>query len=914
VADYPEEFDFDVVLKDGDVIRMRPIRPSDADLEAEFIGRVGPESMYYRFFRYRSGLSDEELEYFTNVDYENRMAFVAQSEGDIIAIGRYDLLEPESDGAERAAEVAFLVEDAHQGRGIGTLLLQHLTTYARLQGIAYLRAYVLSDNSRMMELFRSAGYGISRRNVTDGVHELELPTVYSEEARIAEAEYEKRSVSASLSRLFRPRSVAVIGASRDAESIGGRLFHNLVAANFEGPVYPVNPSAAVVRSVKAYPSVLEIPDEIDTAFIAVPAPYVKAVVEECAEKGVKAVVVISAGFSETGDEGRALEEDLVATVRSAGMRMVGPNCMGFLNTDPSVRLNGQFGPVFPPPGNVAISSQSGALGLAILDYARQINVGVSSFVSVGNKADVTGNDLMLYWEDDPATEVILLYLESFGSPRRFARTARRIAHEKPIVAVKSGRSKAGARAAASHTGALADVEVAVEALFRQTGVIRTDTLNDMFDVTSLLAHQPVPTGRRVAVLTNAGGPAILCADALEAEGMELPQLSATLQERLRQHLPAAAATGNPVDMIAAAGPVEYSACLEALLDSDEVDAVIPIYIPASPGGSEAVAKAVKAASTGAGDKAVLSVFMQWHGAPTVLSQSPGVIPTFPYPERAARALAAAVKYGEWRARPQGQLLVHSDVDHEAAGRVVSRALGRLGDGGGWLDPGEIEMMLGAFGIATVRSTVVTSADEAVAFAEQVGGPVVLKVISPTVLHKTDIGGVVLDVEGADEVRDAYAAVTSVAADASGALIQEFVTGHEVIIGMTEDPTFGPLIAFGLGGVFVELLQDVAFRIHPLTDVDVDEMLGELRSARLLEGYRGGAAGDIEAVKEALGRVSVLVDHFPEIVEMDLNPVMVRQPGEGIRVVDARIRIEPREDVWLPSRKDIPGVAHRSRRE
>jgi acetyl coenzyme A synthetase (ADP forming)-like protein len=911
VADYPDEFDFDVVLRDGEVLRMRPIRSSDAGLEADFISRVGAESMYFRFFRYRSRLTDEELEYFTNVDYEQRMAFVAVHEGNIIAVGRYDLLPADDGERGDAAEVAFLVEDAYQGRGVGRLLLQHLTTYARLHGVAFLRAYVLADNKRMLELFRTAGYGISRRNFADGVHEVELPTEYSEEARAAEAMHEKLAVTASLMPLFRPRSVAVIGASRDQDSIGGRLFHNLFAQSFEGPVYPVNPTAGVVRSVKAYPSVLDIPDEVDAAFIAVPAAHVSAVVEECAQKGVTAVVVISAGFSETGEAGRALEDRLVDMARGAGMRLVGPNCMGFLNTDPDVRLNGQFGPVFPHAGNVAISSQSGALGLAILDYARQINVGISSFVSVGNKADVSGNDLLLYWEDDPATEVILLYLESFGNPRRFARLARRIARSKPIVAVKSGRSQAGARAAASHTGALADVEVAVEALFRQTGVIRTDTLNDMFDVTSLLAHQPIPAGRRVAVLTNAGGPAILCADALEAEGMELPTLSAELQARLRMHLAPAAATGNPVDMIAAAGPEEYAACLEALLESDEVDAVIPIYVPARPGGSDAVATAVKSAASKAGDKAVLSVFMQWHGAPTALSQSPGVIPTFPYPERVARALGAAVKYGEWRSRPQGELVARADTDLSTAEAAISGAIDRLGPEGGWLDPAEVEAVLGAFGIPGVRSRVVATADDAVAFAA--GGPVALKVVAPSVVHKTDVGGVALDVGGEDEIREAFARVVSVADDATGALIQDYVTGHEVIIGMTEDPTFGPLIAFGLGGVFVELVQDVAFRIHPLTDVDVDEMVGEVRSARILEGYRGGPPGDVAAVKEALGSVSVLVESFPEIVEMDLNPVMVRRPGEGIRVVDARIRVKPRQDLWLPSRKDIPGVATRPQR-
>ena len=589
VPGYPHEFDVDVALKDGTVVRIRPIRPEDAELEARFIKRVSPESSYFRFFTVKPDLTEEELSYFTRVDYDHRMAFVAIQDDEMVAVGRYDLIEEETaDGTDGIAEVAFLVEDAYQGRGIGTHLLRLLSAHARLHEVTRFRAFVLAENTRMLHVFRDSGYEI-QRELSGGVFELEIPTLYNEAARQAAADHEKWAISTSLMGLFRPESVAVIGASRDPASIGGQLFANLLGTGFAGPVYPVNPTASVVRSVRAYPSIAEVPEQVDLAFIVTPAKYVIEVVRECASAGVKAVVVISAGFAETGEEGRASEQELVETVRAAGMRMVGPNCMGLVNTDPEVRLNGQFGPIFPIDGNVAMSSQSGALGLAIIQQAAELGIGISSFVSVGNKADVGGNDLLLFWEDDPATDVILLYLESFGNPRRFGRLARRVGRKKPIIAVKSGRSAAGARAAASHTGSMANVEVAVEALFQNAGVIRAESLPDMFDLATLMAHQPVPAGRRVAVLTNAGGLGILCADALSAHGLDIPELSEELQTKLRGWLPSAASTTNPVDMIASAKPEQYSECLGALLDSDEVDAIIVIYISTVIGSGEYVA-------------------------------------------------------------------------------------------------------------------------------------------------------------------------------------------------------------------------------------------------------------------------------------------------------------------------------------
>ena len=904
MAIYPADYDFHVVLRDGGLAHIRPIKPSDAEALHAMFHRMGRDTVYQRFFRHKADLTPEELEYFTTVDYEDRMAFVVMVGLSMVAVGRYDRME----GDPTVAEVAFGVEDAHQGRGIGTQLLVHLTNHARHHGVTSFRAFVLSDNYAMMRVFRTSGYRLGRA-LEEGVYTVDFPVEITDEVTRLAGMREQHAVAASLLPVFYPKSVAVIGASREDMSIGGRLMRNLMRGGFSGTVYPVNPNAQSVGSVKAYDSVMQIPDPVDLAVVVVPARFVLDVTKQCAEKGVRGMVVISAGFSETGEAGAAMEHEMVTTAREAGIRVIGPNCMGLLNTDPAVRLDVTFAPVFPPQGNVGMSSQSGALGIAILDHARRLDIGISTFVSVGNKADVSANDLMLYWEGDPATDVIVLYMESFGHPRRFARIARRIGRTKPIVAVKSGRTLGGARAASSHTGALASVEGAVSALFRQSGVIRTDTLEELFEVTSLLANQPLPKGRRVAVLTNAGGPAILAIDALESEGLQVPVFSDALQERLKVGLAAEAAVRNPVDMIASAGPDQYRSCLKALLDSNEVDSVIVVFIPTTPGGLDAVQKAVAEEVSGGHDKTVLAVYME-ADIDTMPHHAEGTkrIPIYPFPEPAARALARACRYADWRLSPLGEVVRFEDVDRDAAKATIDAALTRLGPDGGWLEPREAEAVLDAYRIRRAASRVVTSPEEAVAAAEEIGGSVALKVIAPSVLHKTEVGGLALDVRGAGPIAAAYTRVTGVAKDTTGALIQEYVGGgHEVIIGMTEDPSFGPLLAFGLGGVYVELIGDVAFRIHPLTDVDADQMIREVKASKLLDGYRGGEAGDIPALREALLRVSAMIDELPEIVEMDLNPVKVLPPGEGLRVVDLRMRIRPVPQRWLPSRKDIPAA-------
>ncbi|HSP55531.1 MAG TPA: GNAT family N-acetyltransferase, partial [Dehalococcoidia bacterium] len=692
---YPSQYEVDVLLKDGSTVHMRPARPDDAPALRALLERLSPRSLYLRYHRAVRQISDEEVRRFTDVDYEDTFALAATlgepPDERIIAVGLYSRTHSDR------AEVAFTVEDSHQGRGIATQLLDQLAIAARDNGIKTFEADVMGENRSMMDVFRDSGFAVESR-VKYGTYHVAFPIAQTEEATERGAEREAWAAAASIRVFFEPKSVAVIGASRQRGPIGAELFHNVLRHGYTGTVYPVNPKARAVGGVKAYPSVLDIPDDVDLAIIAVPAENVLAIADDCAKKRVRGMVVISAGFKETGPEGAAREELLLAKTRSYGIRLVGPNCMGVLNARPEISLNGTFSPVFPPAGNVALESQSGALGLALLDYARELNIGLSTFVSVGNKADVSGNDLIQYWEQDPATDVILLYLESFGNPRKFARLARRISARKPIVAVKSGRTSAGSRAAASHTGALATLDVASDALFKQAGVIRVDTLEQLFDVANLLAHQPVPRGRRVAILTNAGGPGILAADACEGQGLHVAPLSDETTARLREFLPPEAGLANPVDMIATATAEQYGRSLRILLDDDSIDSVVAIFIPPLVTQAEEVAAAIReAAIEHKGDKTLVACFMSAKGAPPALAGPGCTVPSFAFPEAAAMALAKASEHAEWKKRPRGAV-VKFDVDYPGGRRTVDQAVAETGEARSWLGSEPSAALLGAYGI------------------------------------------------------------------------------------------------------------------------------------------------------------------------------------------------------------------------
>jgi acetyl coenzyme A synthetase (ADP forming)-like protein len=690
----------------------------------------------------------------------------------------------------------------------------------------------------------------------------------------------------SVDAFFHPRSVAVIGASRKRGTISGEVLHNIMTYEFNGPVYPVNPISPVVQSIVSYPTVGDIPGPVDLAVIVVPAAHVLDVALQCAKKKVRALVVISAGFAESGAQGRALQNDLVRICREGGMSLIGPNCMGIITTDRDVKLNATFAPVPAPPGKIGFMSQSGGLGLAIMDYAGSLGLGFSTFVSVGNKADISGNDLVTYWEKDPATRLILLYLESFGNPRRFSRIARRVARSKPIIVVKSGRSAAGARATSSHTGALiAASDVTVDALFRHSGVIRTDTLEEMFDVAALLSSQAAPKGRRVAILTNAGGPGILCADACAAEGLDVPSFSAETQARLKELLPAEASIANPVDMIASATSQQYRDAIEILGSDPAIDAIIVIFIPPLITRAEDVASAIVAGARSLdGVKPLLTVFMQSRGVPEELRGTDIRIPSYSFPENAARALARVVNYGEWLSRPSS-MPVFTDIRRKDWSWVIGRSSRA---GAGWLEPDEVWEMLHAYGLPVLRQRTVKTAREAEASAKEFGGRVALKGIAPGLVHKTDAGAVALDLDPA-EVRAKAEDMAKRIPSLDGFLVQQMARpGAEMIVGVAHDPQFGPVVACGAGGVMVELIRDVSVRLTPLSREDAGAMIRELKTFPLLEGYRGSPRRDIIALEDVILRVGALVDDIPSIAELDLNPVFVHESGATI--VDARIRV------------------------
>ncbi|HSJ25688.1 MAG TPA: acetate--CoA ligase family protein [Longimicrobiales bacterium] len=696
----------------------------------------------------------------------------------------------------------------------------------------------------------------------------------------------------SIEPIFRPRSVAVIGASRTPGTVGYEIIHNLLVQGFSGAVYPVNPKATSVHSVPAYAGIEDVPAPVDLAVITVPKQHTLAVAEACGRHGVRALVVITAGFKEVGGAGIEREHELLAIAHRYGMRMIGPNCLGVVNTAADISMNATFAPIMPPPGPVSFMSQSGAMGVTILDYAAEYGIGVNHFVSVGNKADVSGNDLIEFWADDPATRVILMYLENFGNPRKFTRIARQVTKSKPVIAVKAGRTAAGARAASSHTGALAGMDSATDALLAQCGVLRVDTVEQLFDMAMAFGHLPVPEGNRVAVVTNAGGPGIIITDSCEANGLSVAELSPKTQSRLRQNLPDEASVRNPVDMIATATPESYRLALEAVLADPNIDAAIAAFVPPLRVRQQDVARSIVAARRKYPDKPMLAVLMGRAGLPEGRAELRDAgVPAYIFPESAARALAAMFRYRQWLERPVGQVS-EFEVRRDEVARILDRATGA---GGGYLSRDEVLQVLDAYGIATLQSGRAATPGEAAAVAAEMGYPVVLKVDSADIIHKTDVGGVLLDLRDEDAVRSGFKTMMERVrarhpdAQIDGVTIERFVRGgRETIIGVSQDPSFGPVIMFGLGGIYVEALKDVTFRVQPVTDVDAHEMVRAIRGFSLLEGMRGEAASDLAALEEVIQRVSQLVGDHPRVLELDINPFVVFEEG-GV-AVDARIRV------------------------
>ena len=883
-----EHWEADVLLKDGRAAQIRPILPSDAEGLVSFYGRVSDESKYFRFFAPYPTLSDKDVKRFTTVDHDRRVAFVITLAEQIIATGRYDAV------SENEAEVAFLVEDAHQGRGVGQLLLEHLAQAGRERGIGSFIADVLPANSRMLQIFREMGYVVGN-TMDGGVLRLVFALDPTETALGVMRAREQRAEAASIERIFRARSVAVVGASRRQDSIGQAMVRNLVLGDYTGNIYPVNSQSSSVSGIPAYETVSDIPHDIDLAIVAVPAESVNDVVLNCAAKGVHGLVVISAGFAEEGPTGRQRQRKLLGLSRSYGLRLIGPNCLGIINTSADMQLNASLAPNMPHRGRVGFFCQSGALGTAILESVARRGLGLSTFVSAGNRADVSGNDLLQYWQEDDATEVILLYLESIGNPRKFSRIARRVSRTKPIVAVKSGRSTQGVPVghAVERTSA---PQSAVDAMFRQAGVIQVDTLDEMFDVAQLLAHQPLPRGNRIAIVGNSDAMGLLVADAATAVGLDVSE---------------------PISLGADADEVAFERAIEKALVNPDIDALVVVYIPPLNTTGEDVAN-VLAAIGEQSDKPIVSTFLGREGVPELLrvpdlgaAAGRGSVPSYSAPESAVRALTRVVNYAAWAAKDHGEF--RNALDHRTGdARAIIRGVLAKAPRGALLSTEQVHDLLACYGIDLWTWVNVHSREEAIAAGAELGWDVVLKAGSEHFRSRPDLAHVWRGIHHAESMGEAWDDLTSwtgMRRDTTFFVQRLSPEGIPVSFSATEDPLFGPLVSFGLAGAPSELLGDRSYGIPPLTDIDAQSMIRDLKSAPLLYGYRGSDPVDVAGIQDIILRLAALKDDLPEVAELDLEPVLVGTGG--YTALSARAKVIPSEDrrsEWYVRRLSQPAVS------
>ncbi|HSE72556.1 MAG TPA: GNAT family N-acetyltransferase [Nocardioidaceae bacterium] len=887
---YPKHWEADVLLRDGHVAHLRPITPDDRDLLIEFYGQVSAESKYMRFFAPMPRLSERDVQRFTHVDHQDRVAFVLTVANKMIAVGRFDRL----DHGSNEAEVAFLVQDAHQGRGIAQLLLEHLAQAGRERGVEKFVAEVLPENSRMIQIFRDAGYQVAG-GFEDGVMRLEFPIDSTDTSINVMLSREHRAEAASIERFFNARSVAIIGASRRQDTIGQTLVRNMVLGDYAGRIYVVNPAAEAVAGMPAYASVADIPDTVDVAVVAVPADAVQDVVLDCAAKGVHGMIVISSGFAETGEEGRVRQRKLVGLARSYGLRLIGPNCLGVINTSADISLNASLSPLMPPRGRAGFFCQSGALGVAILEKVARRGLGLSTFVSAGNRADVSGNDLLQYWEEDENTEVVLLYLESIGNPRKFSRVARRVSRRKPVIAVRSGRTTQGVPMGHAVRSIMAP-RAAVDAMFRQAGVIQVNNLDEMFDVAQLVAHQPLPKGPRVAVVGNSDAIGLLAADAAAAEGLQVRE---------------------PVALGPEATAEDFEDALDAAIDDPDVDSVVAVFIPPLNTTGEEVAN-VLAAVGEQSDKPLVSTFLATEGVPELLrvpdvagnTAGRGSVPSYPAPEAAVRALARVVEYAAWLQRPEGEIVAPEEVDERRARRTVTEILMGTPEGRD-LSFEELRELLDAYGIDLWQRIEVASEDAAVAAGEKLGWNVVLKATADHLRQRPDLAHVWRNIDTEAEMRDAWQTMHKVIdePDRAGFIVQKVATpGVPVSIGGMEDPLFGPVVSFGVSGAATELLGDRAYRIPPMHSGEAAEMVREIKAAPLLFGYRGSEVVDIDAIEHLLLRLAQLKNDLPQVRSLELNLVLAG--AHGATVLNAFGRVEPvtdaRSDWFVRRLSTAPG--------
>jgi acyl-CoA synthetase (NDP forming)/GNAT superfamily N-acetyltransferase len=881
------DVDADALLSDTGIVRIRSARRADAEALAAMYERVSPDSLYLRFFTMSRTLLGQDIDRLTRPPDGEHYSLVAEIRGELVGVATYERLDDPGE-----AEVAFIVDDRYQGRGVGMLLLEHLATVATRHGIVRFVAETLPANARMLHVFSDAGFPVTTALDTGVVHVV-MPLRFDEEFRRAVDVREAQADAMSLRRVLAPKSVAVVGAGADPAGLGHQVLANIVRGGYRGDLYAINRSGHRVVGVRAFTSLESVPGAIDVVVVAVPASSTLEVAREAAARSVAGLVVITAGFAEVGPAGALQQAELVRICRDAGMRLIGPNCMGIANAAADVTLNATFSPSTQRPGGIGLMSQSGAVGIAALDYAARSGIGLSSFVSAGNKADVSGNDLLCFWEHDAATNVCALYLESFGNPRKFARVAARVGRSKPVVAVKSGRTLAGSRGAASHTAAAATPDVAVDSLFDQAGVTRVDSLGALFDVATLFDIAPLPRGPRVAIIGNSGGPGVLAADACESDGLEVVEFGETTRRRLAALLPGGAAMGNPVDLLAEADPASFEAALRVVLDDPDVDAVLTVYTPIQPGSECGIGRAIATVQADKPAKPILACFLGLTVMPRELRAADGrpVVPFYSFPEPAASALAAAARYAAWRDRPEGTVREFNDLDTVGARTIVDTVLAAHPDGC-WLEASAAADLVATHGVKTAPCTLVHDAAEASAAAIAIGFPVVLKAAAGELVHKTELGGVRLNLRSLVEVAEAFVAMSAVVGERmGGAIVQPMVgAGVETAIGVVADPTFGPLVMVGLGGVASDLLADRAFHMLPLTIEDAQRQIRSLRAAPLLFGYRNTPLCDVEALEEMLLRVAQLAANIPEVAELDLNPVTVSP--DGAVAVDVKVRLRP----------------------
>jgi acyl-CoA synthetase (NDP forming)/GNAT superfamily N-acetyltransferase len=881
---YPEHWEADVVLRDGGTAHIRPIHPDDGQRLVDFHGRLSEQTIYFRFFAPHPRLSEREIRYFTHVDYTDRVALVALVGDELLGIVRYDRVGAAAyglPGGTGPAEVAFVIRDDQQGRGIASVLLEHLAAAATERGVDRFVADTLPENRRMIAIFQEAGYEVAR-GFEDGVVRLTLdltPTALS--LAVMEAR-EHRSEARSIAALLHPKSVAVVGASRDPAAVGHGLLRHVLEGGFAGRVYVVNRAASEIAGVPSYPSVLDVPEPVEVAVVAVPAPSVLDVVRDCAAKGVRGLVVVSAGFADAGPEGRERQRALVRAARGNGMRVIGPNCFGLVNADPAVSLNASLSPAMPPPGRVGFFSQSGAIGVALIEAAAGRGVGVSTFVSAGNRADVSGNDLLQYWEDDDDTGVVALYLESFGNPRKFSRLARRVARVKPVVCVMSGRfaqlvppgHALEATALPSH---------AIDALLAQAGVVQVDSVPELLDVAQAFAGTSLPAGDRVAIVGN-------------SDSLGYVALDVALRHGLRAR--------DPVDLGNAATPDQLRATVAKVVADDEVDGVVVALLPPVSGSADDL---VAALIDGAGArKPVLVALVGFPAVPDVLRGGGGPA-WFGGPAEAMRALASAVRYAAWRSIEPGLVPELPDVRTGPARQLVRDLLAGAPEGRE-LAADEFGELLGHYGIEVWPGRRVTSVEESVAVAEEFGYPVVLKTMAPGLRDRLDLGGVRLGIEDSDELARAFSELAArFGAAAAGELLVQPMAGSGVstVVRAIEDPSFGAVVSFALGGVASALLDDVAYELAPLTDRAAAALIRSVRAAPLLFGYQGTDPVDVSALEGLLLRVGRLADDLPEVAELALQPVLVGVGGLTVLHAVARIGPPPAPGDSGPRRLRVP---------